>query len=80
MDKTQNSDVEVLKARIDELETRVAFQEDSLQSLDEVIAEQDLRLSKQQMQMKLLAEKFKAIETKWDQPDIASGSERPPHY
>jgi len=80
MEKIQKSEVDVLNERIDELETRVAFQEDSLQSLDEVIAEQDLRLSKQQLQLKLLAEKFKSIETKWDQPDIGSGNERPPHY
>lgn len=71
---------EKLQQRVDELETRVAFQEDSLNELDKVIAAQDALLAKQQLQLQLLAEKFKGMESKLDQPVAMGGDERPPHY
>ncbi len=74
------SDSEKLQQRIDELETRVAFQEDNLSELDKVIAAQDALLAKQQLQLQLLAEKFKGMESKLDQPITIGGDERPPHY
>lgn len=76
----ENNEVAKLKARIDELETRIAFQEDSLVQLDDVIAQQDALLSKQQMQLQLLAEKFKTMEARLDSPQSPPSDERPPHY
>lgn len=68
-----------LRQRVDELETRLAFQEDTLNTLDRVVAEQDQLISRQQLQLQLLAEKFKSMESRLDQPQ-AVVDERPPHY
>lgn len=76
----ENNEVATLKARVDELETRIAFQEDNLAQLDDVIAQQDALLSKQQMQLQMLAEKFKTMESRLDSPQSTSVDERPPHY
>lgn len=80
MSRESESTIEFLQQRVDELEARVAFQEDSLQALDDVLAKQDALLNKQQMQLQLLAEKFKAVELKSDQPYAPMAEERPPHY
>lgn len=80
MSEALRLEVGVMQQRIDELETRVAFQEDSLQALDDVLAQQDALLNKQQLQLQLLAEKFKAVEQKSDQPYAPAAEERPPHY
>ncbi|MBU3069555.1 SlyX family protein [Aestuariicella sp. G3-2] len=71
---------EQLQQQIEELETRLAFQEDTLNALDQVIAEQDRLLSRQQMQLQLLAEKFKTMESRLDDPQAPMADERPPHY
>lgn len=71
---------EQLQQQIEELETRLAFQEDTLNALDKVIAEQDRLLSRQQMQLQLLAEKFKTMESRLDDPQAPMADERPPHY
>ncbi len=80
MSRESESTIEFLQQRVDELEARVAFQEDSLQALDDVLAKQDALLNKQQMQLQLLAEKFKAVELKSDQTYAPMAEERPPHY
>lgn len=68
-----------LRLQIEELETRLAFQEDTLNTLDQVVAAQDQLLSRQQMQLQMLAEKFKTMESRLDHPQ-AVVDERPPHY
>ena len=65
--------------RLDELESRLAFQDDLIESLNEVVARQDRKIA---MLTKRLAELAQKID------DIASGStsaagngyEPPPHY
>ncbi|WP_439134835.1 SlyX family protein [Pseudomaricurvus sp.] len=69
-----------MQQQIEELETRLAFQEDTLNALDTIIAEQDRLLSRQQMQLQLLAEKFKTMESRLDDPQAPAADERPPHY
>ncbi|GAA5215425.1 SlyX family protein [Corallincola platygyrae] len=65
-------------SRIDELESKLAFQEDTINQLNTVIAEQDASIRLLQRQMALLAEKFKSVQGS----QIASESEEtpPPHY
>ena len=68
-----------LEARIDELETRLAFQEDTLTQLNDTIAKQDA-------QLRVLVGRFKEMSDKYQ--DLAfemnkgnkPGDERPPHY
>lgn len=73
-------ELQLLRQRVDELETRLAFQEDTLNTLDQVVAEQDQLIGRQQVQLQLLAEKFKAMESRLDQPQAPVADERPPHY
>jgi SlyX protein len=67
-----------LEARIDELESKLAFQEDTLQQLNEVIAKQDLSLRTLEHQLKLIADKYRSLQSN----QIASEAEEtpPPHY
>jgi SlyX protein len=70
---------QALEARIDELETQLAFQEDLFRRLDETVARQD-------QELRLLKEQFKALgrrmaELRDAAPDAAAGGhEVPPHY
>lgn len=74
------SNTSEIQQQIEELETRLAFQEDTLNTLDKVIAEQDKLLARQQMQLQMLAEKFKTMESRLDHPQASDFDERPPHY
>lgn len=69
---------EQLIARMDELEMRLAFQDDTIQALNEVVSRQDLELGRLQRALELLARRQADLaasmpgETEDDQP--------PPHY
>lgn len=64
--------------RIAELESRVAFQEDSLDKLSEVIAKQDRALIEQEKMIKYLHEQLKKADLN---SQISSENEPPPpHY
>ena len=66
-------------SRLDELESRLAFQDDVIESLNEVVARQDRELL-------LLGQRLAALEAKLEDlaeaaPGAAgSGHEPPPHY
>ncbi len=64
---------------IADLQERVAFQEDALSALDEVVARQDQEILVLKAQMKSLLDKLKDMQFAMDngQP---MGDERPPHY
>ncbi|WP_018691406.1 SlyX family protein [Algicola sagamiensis] len=68
----------VLEARIVELESKVAFQEDTINRLNEALQAQQEQLLKMQRQVKLLAER----QTNAHTPAVAALSEEtpPPHY
>lgn len=63
-----------------ELQTRVAFQEDTLQQLNQVIALQDQDIRELQQQLKLLAKRFDDSLYTQDQVAAKPEEERPPHY
>lgn len=70
-----------LQARVEELETRAAFQEDTLQSLSEQLAHQQGVLEQQQQMMQTLYRQLR------DMQDLAGAAgdsapvqEIPPHY
>lgn len=64
--------------RMDELETRLAFQDDTIQALNDVVSRQELELERLQRALELLARRQADLaasmpgETEDDQP--------PPHY
>ncbi|MBS6008502.1 SlyX family protein [Haemophilus parahaemolyticus] len=64
--------------RIEELETKVAFQEITIEELNQALIDQQFALDKLQTQVRHLAEKFKGISAS----NVASREEEtpPPHY
>jgi SlyX protein len=69
-----------LTARLDDLEARLAFQDDLIESLNEVIARQDQDLAKLSLQLKALANKLSDMADAGDGPSNPTGYEVPPHY
>ena len=62
--------------QINELETRVAFQEETLQKLDEALADQQKQLSALEHRIKVMTEQLQEIDIGNPGPD----DEKPPHY
>ena len=66
-------------ARLDELESRLAFQDDVIESLNEVVARQDREIA-------LLTQRLADLSTKFEDlaagaaPAAGMGDEPPPHY
>lgn len=71
------SDLELFN-RIEELEAKVAFQEATIEELNQALIDQQFALDKLQTQVRHLAEKFKGISAS----NVASRGEEtpPPHY
>jgi len=66
------------EARIVELEIRLAYQEDLIQSLNQVLADQQKQLSKLEETCKLLHHKILSLAVSGSEAE--TGDERPPHY
>lgn len=69
---------QMLENRIAELETKVAFQEQLLDELNQALVQQQFDMDKMQLQLRYLANKLKDFQPS----NIASQSEEtpPPHY
>ncbi|GLO62126.1 hypothetical protein MACH09_26340 [Vibrio sp. MACH09] len=67
-----------LMSRMDDLECKLAFQEQVIDELNEALSQQQLLISKMQQQMKYVAGKVKNMDTS----NLADASEEtpPPHY
>ncbi|MBU2895592.1 SlyX family protein [Vibrio pectenicida] len=70
--------IEQLESRVNDLECQLAFQEQTLESLNEALSQQQLLISKMKDQMKYVVGKIKNFDTS----DLADPSEEtpPPHY
>ena len=66
------SDIE----KINELETKIAFQEELLQKLDDALAGQQKQLLEMEHRIRLMMEQIQRIESAASDPD----DEKPPHY
>ncbi len=66
--------------RIADLESRFAFQEDTIETLNQLLTQQAEELANMQRKMQLLIEKFQQMsEQRHDNP-INPADEIPPHY
>ncbi len=63
-----------------DLQTRVVFQEDTLQELNRVVALQDQEIRQLKEQMLLLAKRLDDFVYSQEQGGIKPADERPPHY
>ncbi|BFU60507.1 MULTISPECIES: SlyX family protein [Rodentibacter] len=69
---------QVLENRIAELETKVTFQEQLLEELNQALVQQQFDMDKMQMQLRYIVSKLKDVQPS----NIASQAEEtpPPHY
>jgi SlyX protein len=65
-----------LDSKTEDLEIRIAFQEDLLNKLDHAVGEQQQQLLKMQAQIRLLVEHIQLL----DGGDVSPETELPPHY
>lgn len=70
--------VEELENRINDMECQLAFQEQTIESLNDALSQQQLLITKMQDQMKYVVGKVKNMDTS----NLADPSEEtpPPHY
>ena len=67
-----------LVRRMDELETRLAFQDDTIQTLNDVVSRQELELERLQRALELLARRQADLAA--SMPGEAEDDQPPPHY
>lgn len=65
-----------LEARIAELEMRQAFQDDTIQALNDVVVEQQRLITRMQRQLELLAQRQNDLHNQFDE----TPNDPPPHY
>ncbi len=70
------SELKMLTERIDLLETRLAFQDDTIETLNKTITEQWLKIDALTRQFASLSERLEAAES----PVSGAANEPPPHY
>jgi len=63
--------------RFEALETKLLYQEDTVQKLDDALIDQQKQILELQLQIKNLFVQIKSIES---QVPEAGGDDRPPHY
>lgn len=69
-----------VEARLDEMESRLAFQDDLIESLNEVIARQDRELARLQLTVQALSDKLGDIGESAGVAAPSPEQEVPPHY
>ena len=70
------SDQKTLGDRVDALETRLMFQDETIETLNKTITEQWLKIDALTRQLATLSERLQQAET----PLPDAGNARPPHY
>lgn len=69
-----------VQEQIIDLQSRVLFQEDTLQQLSDMIAQQDKQIQWLQQQLTSVTDKLKEQSYQQSQSDGGDIIERPPHY
>ena len=68
----------VLQARLDELETRLAFQDDTIQSLNDALGQQQIALDRMRRSLELVAKRQTDMASMM--PGDTEDNQPPPHY
>jgi len=76
MSDPEANSLKALIARIDSLETRLAFQDDTVETLNKTVTEQWARIDTLTRQLAKLGERLAEAETQLPPP----ANEPPPHY
>jgi SlyX protein len=66
--------------QLEDLQMKVAYQEDTIQSLNDVVVGQSQAIARINEQVQLLNQKLRQFESGVDQSDTNTIDERPPHY
>ncbi|WNO11614.1 SlyX family protein [Teredinibacter sp. KSP-S5-2] len=69
-----------LEEHITELQARIEFQEDTIQTLNELVIEQGAALESLQAQFRKLYKKMDDMNYEFESHKSDGGNERPPHY
>lgn len=67
-----------MEDRIEHLEVKVSFQDDTVQALSDIVARQDREIEQLKLEMKFLKEKFQEIRVSAVKPEAEETP--PPHY
>lgn len=67
-----------MEARLNELESRVAFQDDLVEELNRIVAAQQQQIDLLQQQLQLLYDHIRTLSPTGMEP--STEEERPPHY
>ena len=72
------TDIKKLEDKISDLECQMAFQEQTVEELNDALSQQQLLITNMQVQMKFMVGKMKTMDTS----SMAAASEEtpPPHY
>ena len=76
MSDPEAGSLKALSNRIEALEARVAFQDDTIETLNKIVTEQWAKIDALTRQLGKLGERLSEAETKLPQ----AANERPPHY
>ncbi len=69
-----------LQEQLIDLQTRVAYQEDTLEQLNQVITQQDADIAQLKQQIRILAQRLEdSLRTQGQEGELIQ-DERPPHY
>lgn len=69
-----------IESRLEELESKLAFQDDLIESLNEIIVRQDRDLLRLELRVNSLGTKLSDLEESSSTPGASAGYEVPPHY
>ncbi len=72
--------LEQLEQQLQDLETKMAFQEDTIEQLNEVITKQDAIIRKMEQRFLLIGEKIQDMENQMPNKGFNPADELPPHY
>ncbi len=72
--------IKLIEQQLEDLQTQVAFQEDTIEQLNKVITKQDSLIRKMEQRFVLLGEKLQDMESQMPNKGFNPADELPPHF